>query len=120
MKFERAEEVEKTKEGELSTVKGYFIHSSMALHSSVGPWPILQLRKHFYTDGRTPWTRDHPVARPLPTHRRTQRINANAHYALVGLEPTIPAFNGAKTVHALERAVTVIGVMSYTTYLSLK
>jgi hypothetical protein len=25
-----------------------------------------------YTIGRTPWTGDQPVARPLPTHRTTQ------------------------------------------------
>jgi hypothetical protein len=30
--------------------------------SSVGPWPV----------GRTPWTADQPVARPLPKHRTTQ------------------------------------------------
>jgi hypothetical protein len=28
---------------------------------------------------------------------------------LVGFEPTIPLFKRAKTVHALDRAVTVIG-----------
>jgi hypothetical protein len=32
----------------------------------------------------------------------------------VGLEPTIPAFEGAKTVHALDRAATVIdNIQSY-------
>jgi hypothetical protein len=34
----------------------------------------------------------------------------------VGFEPTIPAFEGAKTVHALDRAATVIDksyVMKY-------
>jgi hypothetical protein len=29
----------------------------------------------------------------------------------VGFEPTIPAFKRAKTVHALDRAAAVIGVM---------
>jgi hypothetical protein len=29
----------------------------------------------------------------------------------VGLEPTIAAFEGAKTVHALDRAATVIGAL---------
>jgi hypothetical protein len=29
----------------------------------------------FYTVGRTPWTGDQPVARPLPTHRTTQTQN---------------------------------------------
>jgi hypothetical protein len=28
-----------------------------------------------YTVGSTPWTGDQPVARPLPTHRTTQRQN---------------------------------------------
>jgi hypothetical protein len=28
-----------------------------------------------YTVGRTPWTGDQPVARPLPTHRTTQTKN---------------------------------------------
>jgi hypothetical protein len=32
---------------------------------------------------------------------------------LVGLEPTIPAFERAKTVHALDRAATVIGDKSH-------
>jgi hypothetical protein len=30
-------------------------------------------------------------------------------HALSGFEPTIPAFERAKTVHALDRAATVIG-----------
>jgi hypothetical protein len=38
----------------------------------VGPWPLLQFPNLFYTDERTPWTSDQPVARPLPTHRTTQ------------------------------------------------
>jgi hypothetical protein len=33
-----------------------------------------------YTVGRTPWTGDQPVARPLPTHRKHKhRINADIH-----------------------------------------
>jgi hypothetical protein len=31
-----------------------------------------------------------------------------------GFEPMIPAFEGAKTVHALDRAATVIGEKFYT------
>jgi hypothetical protein len=52
-----------------------FIHSSMALQPFVGPWPFFQFRNFFYIDGRTPWTRDQPVARPLPTQRTTQTQN---------------------------------------------
>jgi hypothetical protein len=31
----------------------------------------------------------------------------------VGFEPTISVFDGAKTVHALERAATVIGCIMF-------
>jgi hypothetical protein len=31
----------------------------------------------------------------------------------VGFEPTIPAFERAKTVHALDRAATVIGIKEH-------
>jgi hypothetical protein len=63
-----------------------------------------------YTVGRTPWTGDQPVARPLPTHRTTQTQNKRIQTSMprVGLEATIPAFERAKTVHALARAATVI------------
>jgi hypothetical protein len=32
---------------------------------------------------------------------------------LVRLEPTIPVFERAKTIHALDRAATVIGIQGY-------
>jgi hypothetical protein len=50
----------------------HYIHSSMSLQPSVGPWPLLQFRYLFYTDGKTPWTGDQPVVRPLPTRKTTQ------------------------------------------------
>jgi hypothetical protein len=56
-----------------------FIHSTMALQPFVEPWPLIQFRNHFYTDSRTPWTSDQPVARPPPTHRTTQTQNKRAH-----------------------------------------
>jgi hypothetical protein len=52
-----------------------------------------------YTDSSTPWTADQPVARPLPAQTQTT----------MGFEPTISVFERAKTVHALDRAATVIG-----------
>jgi hypothetical protein len=73
----------------------------MALPAHSEPWPLIQFRNH-------PWTSDQPVARPLPKHK----INAYTHQTAmpsVGFEPTIPAFEQAKTVHALVRAATVIG-----------
>jgi hypothetical protein len=82
----------------------------MALQSFFGPWPIFRFLI-LYTVGRTPWTGDQPVARPLPTHGTTQTQNKHIQTSmpLVGFEPTIPAFERAKTVHALDRAATVIG-----------
>jgi hypothetical protein len=61
--------------------------------------------------GRTPWTGDQPVARPLPTHMtaQTQNKRTQASMPRVGFDPTIPAFERAKTVHALYCAATVIG-----------
>jgi hypothetical protein len=86
----------------------------MALQPFVGPWPLLQFRKLFYTDGRTPWTGDQPVARPLPTHRTTQTQNKRTQTSMsrVGFGSTIPAFERVKAVHALDRVAVVIG--SYT------
>jgi hypothetical protein len=82
-----------------------FIHSSVALQPFVGPWPLLQFHNLFYTDGRTPWTSDQPLARPLPKHRTTQTQNKRTQTSMswVGFEPTIPVFKRAKTVHALDR-----------------
>jgi hypothetical protein len=64
-----------------------------------------------YTDGRTPWTGDQPVARPLPTHKTTQTQNKRTQTSVpwVEFEPTIPVFQQAKTVRALDRAATVNG-----------
>jgi hypothetical protein len=61
----------------------------------------------FYTVGRTPWTGDQTFARPLPAHRTAQTQNKRIRTCM-GFEPTIPMFEWAKTVHALDRAATVI------------
>jgi hypothetical protein len=67
------------------------IYLSMALQSYVGPRPLSRCLI-LYTVGRTPWTGDQPVARPLPTHRTTQTQNKRTQTSmpLVGFEPTIP------------------------------
>jgi hypothetical protein len=70
---------------------GSFIHSSMALQPFVGPWPLLQFRNLFYTDGRSLWEGDQPVARPLPKHRTTQTQNKRIH------TPNIHALSGIRT-----------------------
>jgi hypothetical protein len=57
---------------------------------------------------------DQPVARPLHTHRTTQTQNKRKQTSMpqARFEPTIAVFERAKTVHALDRATTVIGVYS--------
>jgi hypothetical protein len=82
----------------------------MILQPFVGPWPLFQSLT-LHTVGRTPWTGDQPPARPLPTHRTTQTQNKRTQTSMsrVGLEPTIPVLERAKTVHALDRAATVTG-----------
>jgi hypothetical protein len=80
------------------------------LCSPCGPSPLF----HFlnpHTVGWTPWTVYQPVARPLPTHRTTQLQNKRTQTSIhrVSIEPTIPVFERAKTVHALDCAATVIG-----------
>jgi hypothetical protein len=69
-----------------------------------------------YAVGRTPWAGDQPVARPLPTHRTIQTQNKRTQTSTprVGLEPTIPVFEQAKAVHALDRAATAIGTTTTT------
>jgi hypothetical protein len=61
-----------------------------------------------YTVGRIPWTGDQPVARPLPSYRTTQTQNKHTQTSTpgFGFEPTIPVFERAKTVDALDRAIT--------------
>jgi hypothetical protein len=87
-----------------------FINSFVALQPFVGPWPLFQFLI-FYTVSSTPWMGDQPVARPLPTHRTTQTQKKCTQTSLpeVVFEPTIPVFEQVKTIHALDRAVTVIG-----------
>jgi hypothetical protein len=65
------------------------------------------------------------MTRPLPIHGTTQTQNKRAQTCMsrIGFEPTIPAFERAKAVHAVDRAATVISKMntfSIVTYLLQK
>jgi hypothetical protein len=66
---------------------------------------------NLYAVGRTTWTGDQPVARPLPTYRTTETQNKRTQTSMPrdGFEPTVPAFEREKTVHALDGAANVIG-----------
>jgi hypothetical protein len=101
----------------LLTIKPQSIFSSTFLPFG-SLLPLLEHRADFsvswsFTDGRTLWTGDQLVARPLPNHRTTQtQKNAHTHQTSmpwVGFETTIPASERAKTVQALERSATVTG-----------
>jgi hypothetical protein len=75
--------------------------------------------------GRTPWTGDQPVARLPPTQRTTRTQNKRTQTSMprVGFESTIPVFERVRTVHASDRAVTVIGwsnVMQRTVSVDMK
>jgi hypothetical protein len=63
-----------------------------------------------YTVGGTPWMRDQSVTRPLPTQRTTltQNKRKETSMPLLEFENTIPIFQRAKTVHAVDSADTVI------------
>jgi hypothetical protein len=60
-----------------------------------------------YTAGESPWTEDHIVARPLPTHSKSTQANT----LWAEFEPTIPVFEREKTVHAIDLGVTVVGLV---------
>jgi hypothetical protein len=65
---------QKTKGNERMEFRNIVLYLSMALQPFVGPWPLFSFLI-LYTVGRTPWTGDQPVARPLPIHRTTQTQN---------------------------------------------
>jgi hypothetical protein len=54
------------------------VHVSMALLSFFGPWPLFSFLI-LYIIGRTPWSGEQSVAKPLPTHRTTQTQNKRTY-----------------------------------------
>jgi hypothetical protein len=58
--------------------------------------------------------------RYIQTWQHKHRINAQTSMSWVGFEPMIPAFERAKTVHALDRAATVIGRLVVLLYVNRK
>jgi hypothetical protein len=86
-----------------------FIHQWLYYSPLLGPGHFLSF-VILYTVGRTSWTGDQPVARPLPIYRIAQTQNKCTQTTMpqVGFEPMTPVFEQAKTVHALARTATVI------------
>jgi hypothetical protein len=64
-----------------------------------------------YTVGRAAWTGYEPLARPVRTHKSLKSQNKFTQTSMprVKFEPTVPLFELAKMVHALDRAATLIG-----------
>jgi hypothetical protein len=58
---------------------------------------------------------DQPVARPLSIHRTTQTQNKRTQASMSGegFEPTIPVFERAKKVHALDGAAICVYAHTY-------
>jgi hypothetical protein len=71
----------------------------------VGPWPLLQFLNPIHSRQDS---LDGESAR-LKAATYTQNKRTQTSMPRVGFEPTTPVFERAKTVHALGRAVTVIG-----------
>jgi hypothetical protein len=90
-----------------------FIYDSTVLLLDIGRFFSFLI---LYTVGRTPWTVDQPITRPLPTHRTTHKKNKRTETSMprVGFEPMILVFEREKTIHALDRMATVIGSSMYT------
>jgi hypothetical protein len=75
---------------------------------------------NLYTVGRTPWTGDKPVARPLPTHRRSQTQNKRTQISMlrVGFETTIPVLQRADGSCLRPHSHCDRPVINYFTFLS--
>jgi hypothetical protein len=66
---------------------------------------LFQFLGSFYTVGKTPWTEDQPVSRPLPAHRTAQTQNKRTQTSMpkVGFEPTISVFLAPEDSSCLRR-----------------
>jgi hypothetical protein len=83
------------------------------LYSPWGPWPLFSFLIYTQSVGLLGRGMRPSQGRYLYTEQHKHRINAHRHpYLKVGFEPTIPVFERARTVHALDCAATVIGVQT--------
>jgi hypothetical protein len=88
------------------------IYGSTALSWAM---PVFFSFLFFFTVGRTPWTGDQPIARPLPTQRAAQTQNKRTQTSMpvVGFEPTISVFERAKTALPLWLAAETCNDVQY-------
>jgi hypothetical protein len=64
------------------------------------------------TVGRTPWTGDQPIVRPLRIQHNTNTDGSRTFISRVGFEPTNPGFDRAKAFLVLDQAATLIAVLT--------
>jgi serine acetyltransferase len=95
-----------------------FIHSSVAPQPFVGPGLFFSFVNFLFIQSVAPIGRGISPSQGRHLHN-TQNKRTQTSMPWVGSEPTIPAFEWAKIVHALGRAASVIGLpLPYTpTYL---
>jgi hypothetical protein len=78
-------------------------------------WALAAIQSpDLFTIGRTPWTCDQPVARPLPKHRTAQTQNKHIYYILNihaqgGIGTRNHGLRAIETVHASDRSPTATG-----------
>jgi hypothetical protein len=89
-----------TVEGKFNFASDYnlALYLSMSLQSLYWILAVFFSFLAIYTVGRTPWTEDQPVARPLPTHGTTQTQNKRTQTSIswVGFELTIQCSSGRR------------------------
>jgi hypothetical protein len=82
---------------------------SVALKAFVGPWSLFKFLEVLHSQKDS---LDGEFARPkLPADRTAQTQNKRTQTSMqwVGFEPTTPMYERAKSLHTLDRAVTLIG-----------
>jgi hypothetical protein len=84
----------------------------MALQSFVEPLPLFQFLNLFTQFVELLGRAINPSqSRYLHSGQHKQNIRTQTSMSQAGFESTIPVFERAKTVHALDRAATVIGII---------
>jgi hypothetical protein len=86
------------------------IYSILVLQPSVWPWALFQFL-NLNTDGRTPWTGDQHVARPLPTHRTTQTQNTHTDiHVSSGIQTHDPSVRARKDISYLRQRTLLFSI----------
>jgi hypothetical protein len=82
----------------------------LSINQSIHPWLYITCEHWPLFQFLNPCTGDQPAAKQLTTHSAAQAENKRTQTSMsrVGFEPITPVFKWEKTVHALDRAATMI------------